>query len=423
MEPEAQAPGMPGAMDLAAFQRGDMDALAAAVRACRDVLWCLTRRGFVTHEDGLPVYVRGVEDPDVAMHEVVRAIALVLTPERRASLEREGQLLPRALRAARDRLVARAVRAGTLVSLAAEEERAEVPAGGEDLDAILDADGTPSLDAPAPDATQLADREAAQQACNQALRQSDERTRTLVHLRFREGRTHREIADHFTCGHAAIFAHEARLRRHLYRALAKVWPDRKVGPVALDLVLAPEGADGRPPPVTAERIDAEVLKRTFQEEPRAFGARLGWALGFSAVAAALWALMYLGVLPHPDQDRVLEPQVSLQCNPACTPGAQAQVKVLAPSDAQLVAVAVVPPDGVAQPLLTRPGGGPLAVPFGARDVLTEVPYPATLPADLAPGSVAVAVFSRRDLSPHQVIELASGRVVLPQTLTASVAIP
>ena len=70
-----------------AFQRGDMAALGEAVDRCLPWVWRLVGRGFLASIDGVPVYVRGLTDPDHQAHEVERIVAECLQPGSRSRID------------------------------------------------------------------------------------------------------------------------------------------------------------------------------------------------------------------------------------------------------------------------------------------------------------------------------------------------
>lgn len=409
-------------MQADAFHRGDMDVLATATDLCAPAVWALARRGFLVRDpdQGVPLFVQGIDDHDVAETLTIRIVAALLTPARRRAVE-DPRALPRlALAEARDHLLAHGTRAGRVLSLLEPEERDAVPAGVDDLDAVLAGQAAPSTAALQPDANQRSRLNRAIALCQSAETDLDERSRTLVRLRFPEGRTRAEIAAHFTCGEAAVTAHEGRLRRQLRRHLKT--EGLACGDAMLDAVLGDAPHALTPPAVTRERIRRDVLRRTFQDEPAPFGQRLAWAMGMAAIAFTAWALMFFGVLPYYDDDRYPTPNVAVRCTGPCAPGAEARFSILAPQDARRVALAVVRPDLRATAVLTADDGRSIRLPFGAREAAVPIPYPVTLPADLGPEDRAVAVFSWDRLDEREIREAASGAVVSAGVLTASVAL-
>ena len=68
--------------------------------------------------------------------------------------------------------------------------------------------------------------------------------------------------------------------------------------------------------------------------------------------------------------------------------------------------------GSVQPVLTDESGRSLTLPFGARQTLVEVPYPAALPAPAADGAI-VAIFSSEELSRRDLEGIGSGQITPP----------
>jgi len=393
-----------------------MDALGAAVERCQDLVWALARRGFVIHEDDLTQYLHGIEDHDVAEHVVVRTLAQLIAPAERAKITDDAALEPRALEIARARLVAYATRSGRITSLATASAAAQRPEEVEDLDAMIVSGGRPS-DAEVPhDAEQAAWLAAATEACRRAVARADDRTQTLIELRFQQGQSLEAVAAHFTCGQAAVAAHESRVRRQLSRALKHAQPEHPAGHATLDAILAGAAFTARPPAITRARIRRDTLRRTFQEEPPPFGRRLAWGLGAAAIAAVAWGLMFFGVLPHPDDDPAPPPAVEVTCAGGCAAGHPVTLSVRAPEDAARVAffAAGEPP----RPLLVTPSGGTLRLPLGARGHLVPVPYPAVWPEGGA--DAVIAVFTGGPVEAETLTAVAAGLATAPGVSTATV---
>lgn len=400
-----------------------MDALQEAAERCQDPVWALARRGFVVYEDGVELYVHGASSHDVAEQMTIEVLAEVLGPASRKALGAVEGLVPAALEVARRRLTAHAVRAGRVTSLVSASEKAQRPAEVENLDALLAEGRTPDAGEVPYDASDEAWRRAALGCCAALEKAADARTQTLIDLLWRKGQTPKQIADHFTCGVAAVLAHEGRLRRQLARDLRRALPDHPAGPATQDALLADACFTAAPPPVTRARIRRDTLRRTFQEEPPSYGARLAWGLGISAVAAAAWALMFFGVLPGPEDDTYPEPTVEVDCKGACTPGAQARISVLAPRDASRVALWVAGgPGEPPAPLLVGPGGGTFRLPLGAGTKLVPLPYEGQWP-EQARTSTVVAVFSGWHLSGEEATQIAAGRAAEPGVITKTVTLP
>ena len=393
-----------------------MDALTKAADDCLDPVWRVAVTGFTTTIDEVPTYVAGVQNPDDAVRATSAIVAAVLTPSARKAIESDAQLMASALTEARKHLVDRALVEGRAASMAAEHEAAQVPEGTPNLDAALLAGQTPE---PSSHTFRRPDDDEALAFCESAVAKLDERSQKLVELRWHEGKTARETAEVFTCGAAAVGAHERRVRRQLQRGLGKRF-DKTFGPAALDRLLCGTSGQSSLPVITRERLRADILKRTFQTEPPPYGQRLRWGLAAAAAAFTLWLLMFVGVLPYYDDDVYPTPAVEVSCEGACRAGATASLSLLAPNDARYVAFMVTAADGKAQPLLTTPGGGVIALPFGARQALVRMPYPAQWPKDISGPATVTAVFAAEKVSPAAVLAVASGN--LGGALTSSTSV-
>lgn len=403
-----------------AFQRGDMPALEAAVEACQDLVWVLARRGFITQRDGLTFWVHGLSDHDAAEDATVHLIADLIGPTQRSKIDGEPALLQAAMQHARQAFWQRAERAGRITTLKDGNDRALVPAEVEDIDALINHGQLPSAEPAAPDAQAEDWMRAAKQACLAQIQAADTRTQELVERRFRQGQSPADVAAYFTCGAAAVSAHESRVRRQLSRALGRDVPQGPRGAATIDAVLSDAPWSPAPPAITRARLRRDVLRRTFQDEPQPYGARLAWGLGAAAIAAIAWGLMFFGVLPGPGDDTYPTPSIEARCDGPCAPGQQMNVWVLAPKDAHRVAVALRSPDAPEQMLITSPSGGSIRLPFGSSVKLAPISYPAQLSTPLAAGAEVVAVFSQDQLTSAEIKSVLSGQASLPGTLIASV---
>ena len=386
-----------------------MDALAEAADRCLEPVWGLATVGFTAVVDRIPTYVSGISDPDDAATTTRTIIAAVLVPDRRSKIEDADGLMRAALTEARQRLIARAVADGRAATMASAHESDQVPPGTPDLDAALEQGRLP-VPADAPHFVPP-DHAKAVEVCSASVEDLDARSRELVALRWEQGKTTREIATVFDCGPAAVDARERRVRRRLQRALLKAFPDRRFAAAGLDRVLSKATGQVALPFVTRERLRADILKRTFQEEPAPFAVRLGWGLGAAAVAFALWLTMFFGVLPYYDDDVYPTPRVEVACGARCSPGGDGRISVVAPNDARFVAVFVRDDRAKVHPVLTAPGGGPIRLPFGARgarDAGIDLPYPAQWPPGVTGPATVVAVFADERLSALNVRGIASG---------------
>ncbi len=396
-----------------------MDAIEEVVDGVLPWLWRLTGRGFLTTDGGVPVWVAGIDDPDIAAHQIEFIVAACLAPERRRVIDSEATFAGVVLDEQRVELRAFARRAGTLVDVASEEARREVPDEVEDIDALLTSGQAPSDAALTPDVERAQQAEALRAIKDAYVAGLDERSRQLVHERFVLGRTRAEVAGTFDCGVAAVTERELRVRRKLGHAVRRAHEHLDLGPAALDGLLSDRLLDPAVHPVTRERVRTDICRRIHIDTPRSFGARAVWAVGVSAVAFAAWLLMFLGVLPNPGDDVYPTPAVSAACKAPCAQGSDVTFEVTAPQDATDVAIAFVGADGVAKPLLFGPSGATISVPFGAR--VRAVPIPYLAPAPAASGTV-LAVFSQRRLNEAEILGVANRTEAIEGTLTATTAL-
>ncbi|MEQ8276403.1 MAG: hypothetical protein RMA76_25575 [Deltaproteobacteria bacterium] len=407
-------------MRVEAFQRGDMDAIAEAVDVVLPWLWRLAGRGFLTQDDGVPVWVQGIEDADEAADVIEHVVAGCLGPEDRPGLDGAAALQLAVLRASREALVSHARRAGTLVDVQSVEARHEVPEGVEDLDAEIAGGQRPSDAAvtTSVERTQLA--EALRLIKDDYVGGLDERSTQLVHERFVLGRSREEIAKGFDCGVAAVTEREMRVRRKLGHAIRRVHHHLDLGPASLDAVLSDRLVDPSLHPVTQERLRTQILRRIHIDVPRSFGARAAWAAAVAAVAFGLWLLMYLGVLPYYGDDTYPVPAVTAACASPCAAGSEVRIAVTAPQDATEVALAFVDANGKAEPLLVTPAGTSLSVPFGSRVKSVPIPYAAKAPGG---AGTVTAVFSARRLNEAQILGVVNRTATIEGTFTATTALP
>jgi DNA-directed RNA polymerase specialized sigma24 family protein len=410
-------------LDREALHKGEAGALSEVVDALAPEIWRLVRSGFAAaDEHAHPVLVKPLGRLGEVEEHVEMTLSAVLSPEQRRTASGLDDVRTAARREARTRLLIAARKSGRMVSLPEHFGPADLPPGIDDLDRAL-ASEAPLSEAPtAIDAADRAPLEAALLTVRSFVGALDERGRTLVERRFGHGETHRAIAERFTCGAAAVAAHERRIRHGLRAALRATGQDLGRDRASQDALLGralsatgaatgaatgteEEALGGRLFPVTLERLRHAVLTRTFQEEPRPYGERLRWALAAAAAAIALYAMMLFGILPAPARDHSTRPRIVLGCAPSCTPGGSTTVRVLAPKDARKVAILLEDERGALTPLLTNPSGGSLHLPATAHHALVELPYPATLPAELRPGTelAVVAVFSRTELGPKTLL--------------------
>ena len=394
-----------------------MDALAEAADHCLEPVWQVAVSGFTTTIDEVPTYVSGVRDPDEAINLTRSIVAAVLVPNARKTIESETQLTAAALAQARTRLIDHALARGQAASMAAEHEAAQVPRGTPNLDASAQTGEAPEI--LSGHAFRRPDDAATAAFCEAAVAGLDERSQKLVALRWQQGKTARETAAVFTCGAAAVNAHERRLRRQLQRGLTKRFA-RAFGPAALDRLLCGTHGQSSLPPITRERLRADILKRTFQSEPAPYGQRLRWGLAAAAVAFGVWLLMFVGVLPYYDDDVYPPVEVAVDCDGPCRAGGAATLSLLAPNDARFVAFMLTGADGNVRPLLTAPGGGVIALPFGARQAVVRMPYAAQWPAGISGPATVTAVFTAERVSPTAVQAVAAGD--LGGALTSSTAV-
>jgi DNA-directed RNA polymerase specialized sigma24 family protein len=396
-----------------------MDALAEAVDLFAPDVWRLARRGFLVKDDLLH-YVHGTMDPDEAQGLVVQVLAGAFVPARRHQAKDIDALRKAVLADARSLLFAWGTRSGRAITVASEEERALVPPGVEDLDGIVESGSPLGETDTAPDmGTELRAKRATQLA-QAALLGLDEQNKKLVDLRFNKGMSALDTARELTCGAAAVRSKERRVRRRVKNAL-KLELKEKLGEAEIDAVIAVQATSILPPPITLERVRHEVLKRTFQEEPRPFRKRAVWGVGAAGVAIGMWALMYARILPFWADDLRLAPRIVVEC--ASADCAKEKLKVTSPKKTHFVAVELVArKTGEVAPLLTDPSGRSIALPVGSDRALVEIPYVAEaqqIPTD----AYAVAVFSKRRLTRAQIRGHVSGTRLLPKVVTATTALP
>lgn len=370
-----------------AYQRGDRAVLAGVIDETWREIWALGRDGFTSEDEGRPVHVAPSDDLDQLERVTIEVLSQGLSPARRAETHDRGALRAALLTEARRRYAEAQARRGQ----------------------VLGGPAAPTPEAESWDLAQLEHHSAA--AREAALALLGPRAAGIVAARFERGEPAASVGQGLGVGPASIRAVENRARRALARALRP----QKFGPATLDAIFA--GHLQKPPPgITQERIKSRVLSRVEVTQARPYAARLTEALLFSALAAALYGLLYFGVLPGPDGDLRVEPRVELECKPACTSGSAATVHLLAPRPSDQVALYLVT-NAEVEPLLVSPGGGGLRIPLVARDRPTALPYPVTLPKDLSAETRVVAVLSQERLSAWTWSRAALGGV--PKTIVAT----
>jgi DNA-directed RNA polymerase specialized sigma24 family protein len=395
-------------LDLSRLKKGEMDALAEAVDALAPDVWRLLRRGFLVKEE-LPCYVHAVSTPSEAEPAVIDVMARALVPAKRLELGEVGDLRRSVLGLARERLLSAAKSGGRALTVASEEERAAIPEGIEDLDRIVaSGDALSSADPPMDAASERLVLRAAQLA-EQTIAGLDEQSRTLVRLRFKEGKSALDTAKELTCGAAAVRSKERRIRRRVLIALRGEVKER-LAPAEIDAYLSSTPSSLAPPPITLERVRHEVLKRTFQEEPAPFARRAAWGLGALAIAVLSWIAMYTGVLPGPDSDLHVPPRLVVSCT---------KMAVQSPRGARYVGVVVIDEEsGTPIPILADAAGRSVSLPIGSDHGLVDVPERV---AHRGRGR-AVALFSKKKLTRAQMLAHATGVKRVPRVATATAAI-
>ena len=416
-------------MDLAAYQRGEPEALAEFVDRCGGWVWALARRGFVCEDtltlgaERTSIRVLGAPNPSVAFDLTVRVLSLACQPRERREAESMLKIEQRVLDIARTELFRAAERAARLISLAEHEDQSAVPAEVEDLDELLAVNERPTLKVlplTSPESLRL---EAGEHAATEALAELDARSKALVQLRFIVGLERLAIAQRFDCGSAAIAAHEDRIRRKIRHHIRMTLKESKVGDADLDAFLSKTPHRLLPPQVTWDRLRREVLTRTLREDPRPYWRRALWGLTAATVAAFAWLAMLVGWLPNPNDDYVPEPRIELRCEPACLPGAKAVVAVQAPPKTHRFAVVIRPSrNEELRPWLVAPNQGSLRLPYGARQRLRPTHIPLRIPMDATQDGEVIVVFSEHPLTATEVLEYASGQADDLEVTTATTAV-
>ncbi len=388
-------------VDPQAFARGDAPAILAVIRQTLPHVWGLARGGFVTTDpEGTRVWVKGLADADAAEELTALAIADGLAPAQRSAADPLASVWT----AAQKRLWVYGLKNGHAVSLIDAEEQQEVPAN---VPVLEPARAPQTLGSPTSSERMQSLAEAVRAACEFIVNDEGQRSKELVKLLWREGKSTQECAQTFGCGVHAVQARQSRLQRKIRLRMRRHPPNTSVGPAMVDLALA-QDPDGLPTPLY-ERMAKDAASRISPSEPRPFGARLGWGLGISAVAAAGFAAMFFGLIPGPGDDVELPVAVSLTCDGPCGPGKSAQVKLLAPGEASKVALFERVGDNI-EPLLVAPGGGGLTLPLGASDAMVPLPYSAKLGDSFGADATVVAVFSDSKMTGDATRSLAHGKL-------------
>ncbi|MCB9652672.1 MAG: hypothetical protein H6729_00880 [Deltaproteobacteria bacterium] len=428
-----------------------MNELARVVDELTAAIWKLAQLGFVIETES-PTYVLGVDRPKDLERLVVRAFTAALTPEQRAQVNNKTEIRIRVLKDAAEQLALIAAREGRTTDLGPDGPPPQVPSLTEAL-----TDPKVLARTKDDDVVGFGTRQALAAAIgirDEVLIRFDKTRQDIARRLWQEGLDAKVLALQIGKGIAFVRATERSIRFALRRALhahasnikaeaeAEAVNDRTEDHVEdlkddawIDLLLSDETKPEDIPPVTRHRIRHEVLKRTFQTERPAFGRRAPWALGIAAVATTLWLLVFTHKIPGPADDRAPPPSVNAACyeqrslpateqepsfnptrNVACQPGSALTLSVRAPKHARFVAFG-----SASSIILADEAGGSIALPFGARDAVQPIPYPGTIPADAVSGPLVIeAIFSRTELSPHQ-IEAALTRRALADSvvMTAS----
>lgn len=383
-------------MDAAAWQRGDRHVLAAQVASVLPLVWEIARGGFV-HARDPRVHVLGVADGDRAERLVAEIIASALAPGARAVHEPESPAWRTLLlKRAAEVLDAHARAHGGEVTLGPDAETPPVP----DLERPeLMTSGLPAardLDARA--------RAEALVACAGTLDLTAE-DHAIVEGRWKRGQPVEVVARELGVSPRRVQARERIIRRHLrHQALAQ---GIHAGLPDLDAALAGETATHALDLPTRERITRAVLTRVDPTPPRSTASRTTWAFGTLALGLVLGLLMYLDVLPSPEDDPAPTPAVTITCDGPCTAGATARVQVAAPRQARRVAVSVLDASGAPAAWIADPMGRSLPLPAIARRAPAMLSRTLVIP----PGKGelrAVAVFSKRRLDRPELMQAVAG---------------
>lgn len=363
------------------------------------LVWELTRGGFLRSREGR-LHVLGVADGDRAERLVATIVAAALAPKVRQAHAPDSREWRAVLLAELcERLEEDGRAHGGLVSLADDDELPTRP----DLDRP---DFTPANLAGHLGVDERARAEALL-ACAAAL-PLDQADAALVEHRWRRGEPCDAVARALGTSRRRVASRERIIRRHLRHHAAR--QGLTASAAELDAALAGDAQTHVLPLPTRERITLATLTRIDPSEPRPLSARLPYAVAALGLGLGLGFAMYLGLIPGPADDRVVEPTVTLTCAAPCAAGTPAQVTVSAPRKTRRVAVGLAQRGGTAQwltasvlvPSAARLGPAPLSV-----DDLV-------LPVDLAKlgrDAQVVAVYSKKRLDRAELDRVVRGEVV------------
>jgi hypothetical protein len=407
-------------VDVAGFQRGETDALSAFLGAHTRLVWQLARRGFATTEDDRPALVFGVHRAASLEKLTVSTLSEALRTERRARVAEPKQGESLLLETARLCLTAAAQAEGRERTLDDREAEA-LPSSVIDLDRVELPLPDEQLSAPPRDVEDF-ELEAFEKARSELASLEEHlavRDRELLERRLRSAEPRADVARALSISVPAVKEGERRLVRHLLHHLrrARVLEER-AGEAELEALLSGDPKRASLPPRTAERIREQVLKRTFSEEPRPYKQRATLALAVAAIALALYALMFFGVIPGPGSDPEIEPQLAVSCAGQCTASSVLEISVRAPRRARRISLWLRSADSAVQPLVAHSDGRASALPFGAKERLTPLPVSATLPKNAGPAPYEViAVFTSERASIESLRAHVEGSALLPKALT------
>lgn len=258
------------------------------------LVWRLVRNGFLVHEDGELLHVRGLELASDAEPLTELVLAAVLQPARRARITDRASLHRAMLEEARSILVDDAERRGRVVSVATPETRAALPSSLDHLDHLLDGSVSLDLTEPEPDASTVAMAAETRPIVEATLATLDADERKIAELRFVRGLDVAATASAIVKGRAFVRGRERRIRHAVRHAIRRAHPEWTLGAAELEIALSGGTATLAPPLVTVERLRTRVLRRTHRDEPTPYDTRVAWAVGSAVLASALlavWAIL------------------------------------------------------------------------------------------------------------------------------------